>query len=61
MSTEDLTCTKCGTLHSPFMACPKFDQHYLNVGWICPKCGAGNSPNNFRCNCTPAPPIQITC
>lgn len=24
------------------------------VGWVCPKCGAGNAPSSMRCACVPS-------
>ncbi len=33
------------------------------TGWVCPRCGAGNSPLSMRCDCVPmpAPVITVTC
>lgn len=34
---------------------------YGPLGWICPKCGSGNSPYSHRCPCTVVPITTITC
>lgn len=31
------------------------------VGWICPRCGRGNSPWTAQCPCAPEPEMRITC
>lgn len=31
------------------------------VGWICPKCGAGNAPFTSRCGCVGWPKLEVTC
>jgi len=32
-----------------------------NYGWICPRCGRGNSPIINTCPCTPLPRMAVTC
>ena len=32
-----------------------------NYGWICPVCGAGNSPYSTICPCRTYPNMEITC
>lgn len=31
------------------------------VGWLCPRCGRGNSPTCVTCPCIPPPPMVVTC
>ena len=31
------------------------------MGWLCPRCGRGNSPFATSCPCLPMPPITVTC
>lgn len=32
-----------------------------NYGWICPRCGRGNSPSSTRCGCLDTPNWTFTC
>lgn len=34
---------------------------YGTLGWICPRCGRGNSPFTGTCICLPPPPPIVTC
>jgi hypothetical protein len=34
---------------------------YPNYGWLCPRCGRGNSPGTMTCPCVPPEPIVWTC
>ena len=61
-------CSKCGkeidiTINGMCWNCynkQACNPMYYNYGWICPKCGRGNSPSTLTCPCVPIK-WEITC
>jgi hypothetical protein len=40
--------------HIPSDPQPFIKKETKRIGWICPRCGAANSPVVMRCTCNPA-------
>ena len=59
LSTGDIDgiCGECRYKQSN----PSIQPYYTPSGWLCPRCGRGNSPHSNLCPCIPLPPIQFTC
>ena len=59
-----MLCPNCGKDHHPLGECLVDPQQpkpaFPLYGWICPRCGRGNSPSTQTCPCVPAPPVPFT-
>lgn len=71
-TSAEIICSKCGKYIVPpsdqtsyeLCECFKFETQDMTrlLGWICPKCGASNSPSSPTCSfCTPSQSLKITC
>lgn len=64
-----MNCNKCGkskeatketSAINPICTCENYTFGGM-AGWICPRCGRGNSPFTHTCSCIPPPPFNVTC
>ena len=70
MSSFGMNIFKCGVCgRDDFASLQILEEHaksfhdkptWVMQGWICPRCGAGNSPTSSRCPCIPIK-WEITC